>query len=461
MSQDDAGTRVWKYLDEQGLTKKLRQLLPLTGDASDRRYYRVILRNADSMVLAVHGGPIEFDRMPFVSVARLLAAIPLPVPRILHHSDDLGIIGLQDLGDVTLQAHLGAATPDEHDALYRQAVSLIARLQSRGAELVSEEYPPYGMAFDTDKLAWEFEFFYKYFLKAYRGVSPSVAVQKGLSKEWSAIVEELAGEPRVLCHRDYHSRNLMLRGGELFIIDFQDARMGPDTYDLVSLLRDSYVDLTSRQVDELIAYFLALKDGAAGVSAEQAGEFRRRFDVMALQRNFKALGTFGYQTVSRGNAGLHSVHPSDAQLRTGQPREIPTVRPLQELLAPPDRRIAINDGLRILQRSPAVNSPLFGVSTHLFHDQRLDRDHLVEIAAHGFDCVELFATRTHFDYHDGAAVRALAEWLEDTRLILNSVHAPIHASLVDGKWGEPFSNALPDETHAARCQKRKPLSPSR
>jgi sugar phosphate isomerase/epimerase len=98
-----------------------------------------------------------------------------------------------------------------------------------------------------------------------------------------------------------------------------------------------------------------------------------------------------------------------------------------------------------------VSSPVFGVSTHLFHDQRLDREHLVEIAAHGFDCVELFATRTHFDYHDGAAVRALAEWLEDSRLVLKSVHAPIHASLINGIWGETFSNAVPAESERQRA----------
>jgi N-acetylmuramate 1-kinase len=334
VSQDEARSRVSKYLHEQGLSKNLRQVLPLTGDASDRRYYRVILRDGDSMVLALHAASIEFDRMPFVKVAGLLAAIPLPVPRILHHSDELGIIGLQDLCDVTLQAHLGAATPDEHDALYRQAVSLIARLQTRGAELASEDYPPYGVAFDTDKLAWEFEFFYKYFLKAYRGVSPSVTVQGDLSKEWSSIVEELANEPRVLCHRDYHSRNLMLCAEDLFIIDFQDARMGPDTYDLVSLLRDSYVDLTSRQVDELIAYFLALKHGAAGVSPEQAGEFRRRFDVMALQRNFKALGTFGYQTVSRGNSVYIQYMPRTLNYVRANLAKYPRFGRLQELLAP-------------------------------------------------------------------------------------------------------------------------------
>ena len=297
---DTAQVRLDQYLAGKQLTGSVTKVLPLTGDASDRRYYRVLLKSGDSLVLALHAGPIDFDALPFVRVWRLMRAVPLPVPELLHHSDELGIVAQQDLGDVTLQAHLGAATPDQHAALYRQAVSFIAVLQQRGEELASDEYPPYGIAFDTDKLAWELEFFYKYFVRQYRGLSPSVAVQQALSEEWSTIVEELAGERRVLCHRDYHSRNLMLHAGSLFIIDFQDARMGPDTYDLVSLLRDSYVDLTTAQVDELIAYFLALTHGPV-VSTEVTEEFRRRFDVMALQRNLKALGTFGYQTVTRGN----------------------------------------------------------------------------------------------------------------------------------------------------------------
>lgn len=92
----------------------------------------------------------------------------------------------------------------------------------------------------------------------------------------------------------------------------------------------------------------------------------------------------------------------------------------------------------------------FGVSTHLYHDHVLDREHLVEIAAHGFEAIELFATRTHFDYHDGVAVRSLAEWLEDTRLTLNSVHAPICASFLDGVWGETYSNAIADEERRRR-----------
>ena len=331
---DSARARIDRYLDQQGLTPVVAKVMPLTGDASDRRYFRVLLRDGgrDSIVLALHAGPIEFDGMPFVGVSRLMSDVPLPVPAILHHSNELGIIGLQDLGDVTLQAHVGAAAPEEHYALYREAVSFIARLQLRGAELRSDAYPCYAIAFDTNKLSWEFEFFYKHFLRAYRGASPSVDVQRELSAEWSAIVNELAAEPRVLCHRDYHSRNLMLHEGGLYIIDFQDARLGPDTYDLVSLLKDSYVDLTSQQVDDLIAYFLALTRGPRGVTSSQASEFRRRFDLMALQRNFKALGTFGYMTVARGNSVYIQYIPRTLSYVRGNLKKYPRFRRLRELL---------------------------------------------------------------------------------------------------------------------------------
>lgn len=295
-----ADPRLSQYLAEQGLEGQVLQVVPLTGDASDRRYFRVRLRERPSIVLAVHQGPIDFDRMPFVLVARLFASMALPVPALLHHSNALGIIGQEDLGDVTLQAHVGAATPEAHAALYHQAVAFIARLQTRGEAFRSQAYPPYGIAFDAERLTWELEFFVKHYLIAYRGASPSETERRALSEEWAAIVTELAAEPRVLCHRDYHSRNLMLHDEALYIIDFQDARMGPDTYDLVSLLRDSYVDLAPPQVDELIEAFLSHTRPSRPSAAERA-EFRRRFDVMALQRNLKALGTFGYQTTARNN----------------------------------------------------------------------------------------------------------------------------------------------------------------
>jgi aminoglycoside/choline kinase family phosphotransferase len=296
--------RVTAYLERSGLGAEATTVLPLTGDASDRRYFRVLRRNGPSRVLALHAEPFDADAQPFARVAQLLADMPLPIPAILDRAGDLGILLLEDLGDITLQAHLGAAPAEEHSRLYRYAVSLIEALQRRGAELASPAYPPYGVAFDVDKLLWELEFFTKHYVEAYRGASISAPDREALKDEWRVLAEELASEPRVLCHRDYHSRNLMLHQGELYIIDFQDARLGPDTYDLVSLLRDSYVDLSEATVDELIAYFMALKRPQGGDAlAHRAWEqdFRRRFDVMALQRNLKALGTFGYQTSARRN----------------------------------------------------------------------------------------------------------------------------------------------------------------
>jgi aminoglycoside/choline kinase family phosphotransferase len=294
---DELGERIDRYLTESGLSARHPRVVPLTGDASDRRYFRVLLDEGESIVLALHAGPIDFQTLPFANVAELLHQMRLPVPAILGHSDANGVLALQDLGDVTLQAHLGASSPAEHAALYREAVTLIDELQRRGQELESDRYIPYRIAFDVEKFTWELDFFVRHFLQAYRGATLSEDHREAFAVEWAAIATELASEPRVVCHRDYHSRNLMLRSDRLYLIDFQDARLGPDTYDLVSLLRDSYVDLTDLEVDELIAYFLALKKAPPS----QQPDFRRRFDLMALQRNLKALGTFGYQTATRGN----------------------------------------------------------------------------------------------------------------------------------------------------------------
>lgn len=299
----DARERLEAYLVRSQHKARTVAVVPLTGDASERKYFRVVRRDAPPIVLALNAEPFEFDALPFVQVAGLLALMPVPVPAILDHADDLGVLSLQDLGDVTLQAYLGAVQPRERLSLYRIAVAFIEVMQRRGAELVSDVCPPYRIAFDVEKFLWELEFFTKHFIEGYRGASIGPAERAVLTEEWRALAGELAGEPRVLCHRDYHSRNLMPSGGELYVIDFQDARMGPDTYDLVSLLRDSYVDLSEEVVDELVAHFIALRRDGAPASHGTGWEasFRQRFDTMALQRNLKALGTFGYQTAVRGN----------------------------------------------------------------------------------------------------------------------------------------------------------------
>lgn len=294
---DQAEDRIGRYLSDRGLSTRDSKVVPLTGDASDRRYFRVRFGGGESIVLALHAGPITFRSLPFANVAALLGMVPLPIPAILGHSDHLGIIELQDLGDVTLQAHLGAASPTQHMALYREAVDCIERLQRRGSELASDSFLPYRTAFDIEKLTWELNYFVSHFLQSYRGIELSASERRTLDEEWASIAAELAAEPRVLCHRDYHSRNLMLYAGCLHVIDFQDARLGPETYDLASLLRDSYVDLGEVEIEDLIAHFLALR----GRSGGDRDDFRRRFDLMAVQRNLKALGTFGYQASARGN----------------------------------------------------------------------------------------------------------------------------------------------------------------
>jgi aminoglycoside/choline kinase family phosphotransferase len=319
--------RIDQFLAESGLGTGKSRIVPLTGDASDRRYFRIISPEGASTVLALHTAAIDFRSLPFANVARLLQNVPLPVPAILGHSDALGILALEDLGDVTLQAHLGAASPGEHAALYREAVALIEQLQRRGSELASPEYTAYGIRFDVEKLTWELNFFVRHYLEAYRGASLRDAERAALDEEWAAIARELASEAAVLCHRDYHSRNLMLHNGSLHIIDFQDARMGPDTYDLASLLRDSYVDIADRELDELLAYFLALK----GVA--DAAEFRRRFDLMSLQRNLKALGTFGYQTTARRNPVYIQYIPRTLNYARMSLQKYPRFARLRELLA--------------------------------------------------------------------------------------------------------------------------------
>ena len=284
--------------------------------------------DSPSIVLSLYSGPFELDQLSFANVARLLEQMPVPIPTVIGHAGDLGVLALEDLGDVTLQAHLGAVTPAEHAMRYRQAVALIATLQKRGAELSSPDFLPYGIAFDVEKLTWEMDFFTKHFIEAYRGVVVPPAAREELRRVFGLFIAELAAEPRVLCHRDYHSRNLMLHHDRLYIIDFQDARMGPDTYDLVSLLRDSYVDLPERTVDELIAYFLALK-GETGSETE----FRRRFDTMALQRNLKALGTFGYQTTARRNPVYIQYIPRTLRYVRDNLDHLPQFSQLRELLA--------------------------------------------------------------------------------------------------------------------------------
>lgn len=295
---DDATLRLQRYLDSSGLALRRPKVTPLTGDASDRRYFRIEPAGGPSQIVAVHAGRITLSSLPFAVVGALFEAMPVRVPRILGHDEALGVITLEDLGDVTLQAALMAATPAERNTLYREAVGIITVIQRRGRDLASSDLLPYRLAFDVEKLTFELRFFTEHFLEGLRGAEISPDARHVLDDEYSGIVNELAEEPRVLCHRDYHSRNLMVHDGQLCVIDFQDARLGPNTYDLVSLLRDAYVDIGTDEVDDLVSAYLA----QAQIGGQAAADFWRRFDLMAVQRLLKALGTFGFQATIRDNA---------------------------------------------------------------------------------------------------------------------------------------------------------------
>jgi aminoglycoside/choline kinase family phosphotransferase len=164
------------------------------------------------------------------------------VPRVVDHDGPRGIVSQADLGDAPLQEALLDASPRDREALYREAIDEL-RLLQKESQKGPHRAPCFQIAFDIEKLSWELHYFQKHFLEGLLGRDLSVEDRSTLSEGFHRLSEEIASWPRVLCHRDFHSRNLMRHEERLYWIDFQDARMGPATYDLASLLRDSYVDL--------------------------------------------------------------------------------------------------------------------------------------------------------------------------------------------------------------------------
>jgi N-acetylmuramate 1-kinase len=265
---------------------------PLAGDASTRRYFRVTSAGK-TWVLSHYPEPFEVGELSFCVVRALLARHGLPVPEIHDHDGSHGLLLLQDLGDQTLQIALETAGPSLTEDYYREAIDQLVRLQGaavRGAE------PCFTIAFDIEKLTWELHYFEKHFLEGLRERDLSVEDRAVLAEGFHGLAEEIASWPRVLTHRDYHSRNLMPHRGLLYWIDFQDARMGPAQYDLASLLRDSYIGL-----DEDFIAARAEEFRQKAVPGESRETFLRRFELMSVQRNLKALGTFGFMATQRNN----------------------------------------------------------------------------------------------------------------------------------------------------------------
>jgi aminoglycoside/choline kinase family phosphotransferase len=269
---------------------------PLSGDASTRRYFRLVDEDGATQVLAQNPEPFEIESLPFLVVHGLLTRWGLPVPRVLDVDGQRGIVLQEDLGDVSLQRALESASDAEREGHYREALGQVARLQ-REAARAPRDAVCFRLAFDVEKLLFELDFFLTHFACGLRGARVGESERAGIREGFLRLCEEIASWPRALCHRDFHSRNLMLHGGALHWIDFQDARMGPASYDLASLLRDSYVSLPEGLVGELAEAFRR-----EALDHESPDVFRRRLELVSVQRNLKALGTFGFMATARGKS---------------------------------------------------------------------------------------------------------------------------------------------------------------
>ena len=320
--------RVAEYLRRSNLAPAATRVEPLHGDASSRAYVRVSAPGRPPVVLALHPEPFVPGSLPQIVVGRLFRRLGVPVPAVVDQAADLGILAVEDLGDETLQSWMAGGADRDPAPLYREAIGYLAALQTRGASLRDEGALPFTLAFDAAKLTWELDFFRSEFLEAHRRIRLSRAASEALARELAAIAEELAAEPRVLCHRDYHCRNLMVRDGGLVVIDFQDARLGPGTYDLVSLLRDCYVDLPDDLTAALTRRFLD------AVPAQRTRDFRARFDLMSVQRHLKALGTFGHQVARLGRGHFAEPVPRTLAYLRRTLQAYPRFARLRELLAP-------------------------------------------------------------------------------------------------------------------------------
>ncbi|MDQ3804790.1 MAG: phosphotransferase [Acidobacteriota bacterium] len=284
----------------------------LTPDASTREYFRIPWRGS-AAIAAVYPEPFDPEIHPFLDVSRLFADAGLPVPKILDVDALNGIIVQEDFGDQQLRRFFETASDDDREALTERAIALIADIQ-KATPLASERNSIASrLAFDEAKLSWELDYFLEHYLKSLRGERLSHGEEAQLRAELNDVSAELAARPRVLCHRDFHSSNLMVdAAGRLCIIDYQDARMGPASYDLVSLLLDRRTAPPPlAEVRERRLHFLDERR-ARGLPSIDPDEFAYEFRLMAVQRCLKAVGTFSYQTavVGRGETYAHFINPT-------------------------------------------------------------------------------------------------------------------------------------------------------
>ncbi len=255
------------------------QLHAVSGDASFRRYFRV--RHHTATYIVMDAPPEREDCALFIDIAKRLAAAGIDVPEIITQDAMRGFVLLTDLGDTLYLDHLNE---DTADALYARAMRTLARLQQHTDQ---RDMPPYNKA----ALLAEMALFRQWLLETDRGLQLTAAAAAMLDETFDFLAERALGQPKVFVHRDYHSRNLMVVANDrIGVLDFQDAVVGPYTYDLVSLLKDCYIKWDQRRILRWARDFA--EQFAASIADVDTEQFMRWFDLMGVQRHLKASGIF-------------------------------------------------------------------------------------------------------------------------------------------------------------------------
>ncbi len=290
-------------------SRTIRSVIRIPGDASTRRYYRVQSDAASFILMQMEGFEELGLRLPFIEVQKHLHGAGVDVPVILDVEPARGFILLEDLGDTTLLRKLQDVTnPEVERHLYERVIDSLVEMQVNASPARRPaQIAGYSLRFDFEKLMWEVHFAIEHFYEKHLGRVIAPADRQVLEEGFSEICTTLANEPVVFTHRDFHSRNIMVTPGaqsgdpeRYVMIDFQDARMGPVQYDLASLLKDSYYQLEEAQIDRLIDYTIARLEALSGERLDR-NHFRTIFDLMSVQRNFKAIGSFASFQNKRGN----------------------------------------------------------------------------------------------------------------------------------------------------------------
>lgn len=261
----------------------LAKLEEIPGDASFRRYFR--LENEQSSYIVMDAS-LQLDCCEsFVAIAAALAQLGIAVPHILAEDLQQGYLLITDLGN---RVYLKELCPDNADALYKQALHTLALLQT------CREVPHWTLPnFDGPFMQQELAEFNRWFLEGYLKKSLSQGEHSLLKQVFTQLIEKAVQQPQVFIHRDYHSANLMVlphptQGIETGVLDFQDACRGPITYDLVSLLRDCYIDWPDEQVYGWVAYYYQYLRARGQLATVTFESFKQWFDWMGIQRHLKA-----------------------------------------------------------------------------------------------------------------------------------------------------------------------------